>query len=314
MPLIDQEALRALHRAIIDCGLASELESLLEGLPPGYVASLPTTGAPAARLLRVLGHLDRTQRLADGTVPLRVLIENASHLAAGREESSHFADILRRLGARPAPSGAGDSPLRLLFLSAQPESETTLNPGRAYRAIEEAIAQTGGKDRVRLASGWAVRPTDLLPHLEQHRPHLVHLHAHGSLEGMVLEWEDERSVIVRPEAIQALLRSAGEQIRLVFFGGCNSARVAESAVTAVDFAIGMRGPVEEKAETRFAATFYGSVSAGRSVRSAFEQGLAVLRLLGLEEQQTPILWARAGRDAATTRLVTSGDRNDVAET
>jgi hypothetical protein len=313
--LIDQEDLRAVHRAIVDGGLSgdAELDALLEGLSPGYVATLPTTGSPAARLLRVLGHLNRDQQLTDGTVPLRVLLENAVHLAAGRQGGNAIADLLRRLVAPPVARDRA-SPLRLLFLSAQPESETVLNPGRAYRTIEEAIAQAGGKDRIHLASGWAVRPTDLLPLLEQHRPHLLHLHAHGSAKGMLFEWEDERSVTVRPEAMQALLRCAGDQVRMVFFAGCSSARTAESAIAAVDFAVGMRGPVEEKAETRFAAAFYGAISAGRSVQHAFEQGLAVLQVLGLGEQETPILWARAGRDVTATHLVQRGDQRDGART
>jgi Effector-associated domain 5 len=315
MPLIDQDDLRALHQAIIDGGLASdaELGALLEGLSPGYVATLPDRGAPAARLLRVLGRLNREQPLRDGTVPLRVLLENAVHLAAGRQGGNVFEDLLRRLES-PAASGDRASPLRLLFLSAQPESEGTLNPGRAYRAIEEAIAQAGGRDRIHLASGWAVRPTDLLPHLDQHRPHLVHLHAHGSVRGMLFEWEDERTVIVRPEAMRILLRSAGGAVRLVFFGGCHSASLAESVASEVDFAVGMRGSVEEKAETRFAAAFYGAISMGRSVQSAFEQALAVTHALGLGEQDTPGLWTRRGRDAASTVLLEKGDRSGLPRT
>ena len=304
MPLLDPDELRVLHRALVDDGLVGEagLEALLEGLPSGYVATLPAAGAPAIRLLRVLSRLSQDGRLRDGTVPLRVLLENAAHLTAGRRGACVFDDVLRRLGSSRAPKDSA-SPLRLLFLSAEPESETTLNPGRAYRAIDEAIAKAGGKDQIHLASGWAVRPTDLVPHLNQHRPHLVHIHAHGSQRGMLFEWEDERSVTIRPEAMHALLRSAGDDLRLVFFGGCHSAPLAEHAALTASFAIGMLGAVEEKAETQFAAAFYGSISAGRSVQSAFEQALAVIHVLGLGEQDKPRLWARRGLDATSTYLI-----------
>lgn len=304
MPLIDQDALHALHQAIVDGGLAIDdgLAALLEGLRPGYVATLPTGGAPAPRLLRVLSRLNHDGRLRDGTAPLRVLLKNAAYLAAGRQGGSVFDDLLQRLEP-PLARKESSLPLRLLFLSAQPESEATLNPGRAYRAIAEAIAQSGGKDRIHLASGWAVRPTDLLPHFNEQRPHIVHIHAHGSHRGMLFEWEDERSVTLRPEAMQALLRAAGDHIRLVFFGGCHSARVAEPVTATVDFAIGMQGAVEEKAETQFAAAFYGAISAGRSVQSAFEQALAMIHMLRLGEQDKPRLFPRPGRDAASTHLL-----------
>lgn len=307
MPLIDQDDLHALHQAVVDGGLAADagLDALLEGLPPGYVATLPAGGAPAARLLRVLSRLSQDGRLRDGTMPLCVLLKNAAHLTAGRQGGHVFDDLLRRLGPSPAPKD-GSFPLRLLFLSAQPESEAMLNPGRAFRAIAEAIAQAGSKDRIHLASGWAVRPTDLLAHLNQHRPHIMHIHTHGSQRGMLFEWEDERSVAVRPEAMQALLRSASDHLRLVFFGGCHSARLAEHAVATVDFAIGMLGAVEEKAETQFAAAFYGAINAGRSVQSAFEQALAVIHVLGLGEQDKPKLWTRPGQDAASIHLVSPG--------
>lgn len=304
MPLLDQADVHALHDAIVECGLAGEsgLEALLEGLSPKYIALLPIAGVPAARLLRVLGRINRDGRLTDGTVPLGVLLRNAAHLAAGSPGSRLFDDLLQRLGPSLGPKDSA-APLRLLFLSAQSESEGTLNPGRAYRAIEEAIAMGGGKDRIHLASGWAVRPTDLLPHLNQHRPHLVHIHAHGTQKGMLLEWEDDRSVTVRPEAMQGLLRAAGDHLRLVFFGGCHSARLAETATATVDFAIGMAGAVEERAETQFAAAFYGALSAGLSVQRAFEQGLAAIHVLGLGEQDKPRLSAHPGRDAASTHMV-----------
>lgn len=303
MPLIDQDDLLALHQAIVDGGFASDagLDALLDGLPPRYLTTLPNAGALATRLLRVLSRLNQDGTLRDGTVPLGVLLKNAAYLSAGRQSGSYFDDFLRRLGPSMTPQGS-PSPLRLLFLSAQPESEGVLNPGRAYRAIEEAIARAGGKDRIQLASGWAVRPTDLLPHFNQHRPHIVHIHAHGSHRGVLFEWEDERSVTVRPEAMHALLRAAGEHLRFVFFGGCHSVELADAAATTVDFAIGMRGAVEEKAETQFAATFYGAISVGQSVQSAFDQALAVILVLGLGEQDQPRLSTRSGRDAASTHL------------
>ena len=304
MPLIDQDDLHALHEAVLHGGLAVDdgLVALFEGLAPGYVATLPASGTPATRLLRVLGRLNQDERLRDGTVPLRVVLKNAAQLSEGRREGEVFHGLLQRLDSR-SEAQHGPPPLRLLFLSAQAESEGTLDPGRAYRAIEEAIAQAGGKDKIHLVGGWAVRPTDLLPQLDRHRPHLVHLHAHGSTRGMLFEWEDERSVTVKPEAMEAVLRAAGDDVRLVFFGGCHSARLAQSAVSTVDFAVGMNGAVEEKAESRFAATFYGALSAGKSVQSAFVRGLAILDALGLGEQDTPLLRAREGRDAAATVLL-----------
>ncbi len=321
MPKLPQGRILLVHEAAIACGFGKEAaqELLLVGLPPGYVASLPDDGAPSTRLLRVLDRLNQHERLRDGTDPLERWLRNAIQAAREREreEAEVFEEALRlRIrGAAPIPRIAAEpaQQLRVLFLGAQPEGEIALNPGAALRTIEDAMAQAIGKGTIAIASGWAVRPTDVQRYLNQSRPHIVHVHAHGNAKGkLLLEWEDGRIMPVPPDAMAALLRAAGDDVRLVFFAACHSEALAEAAANVIDFAVGMRGPIEEKAATQLAAAFYRAVADGSSVQTAFDQALAVAAMLGLGEQDKPKLWVRAGADAGRTLLSGARPAAEVA--
>ena len=199
-------------------------------------------------------------------------------------------------------------PTRLLFLSAQPEGKDPLNGDDAHHAIEQAIANAGGKGVLTLASGWAVGPTQVQRSLNEHRPHVLHFHGHGDEKGrLVLEWEGGRPMPVRPEDIVDLLKTMTADLRLVFFAACHSEQLAEAAAAVVGLAIGMRGEIEERAATQFAASFYEGIAAGHTVQDAFEQAQAVVAMLGLGERDKPRLCVRPGVDAGPSVLIPRGD-------
>src|SRR5262249_24853488 len=58
-----------------------------------------------------------------------------------------------------------------------------------------------------------------------------------------------------------------------------------------------------RAAIKFAASFYGALAFGRSVRNAFEQGVARLSAEGIGETNTPELLTRAGGDASRVVLL-----------
>lgn len=72
-----------------DVAMAAALDrtALLSGLLPGFVRGIPTGSSPSAQLLIDLDYLNGV-RLADGTMPIRVWLQNAEILLAGREEAN----------------------------------------------------------------------------------------------------------------------------------------------------------------------------------------------------------------------------------
>lgn len=89
--LVHKEIL-SLHQAAVASGLSGVRDTLLVGLDSAFVAGLPTTADPSSQLLSDLGVLSRA-RLADGSMPLEVWLENALALAGPRIEADVFRTI-----------------------------------------------------------------------------------------------------------------------------------------------------------------------------------------------------------------------------
>jgi len=84
------------HRAAIASRLATpaNLDALLSGLDPGFVATLDTNHNSAARLLTTLSQLNTTRNLRDGTIPLARWLENAALLTSGQDAEAVFTRAL----------------------------------------------------------------------------------------------------------------------------------------------------------------------------------------------------------------------------
>lgn len=93
---LTHEQLLRVHQAITELHLAGEQTPLLSGIPAEYVATLPS-GSPSASLLQRLNVLNEVVALNDGSVPLEMLLRNASLLAGPRVQSAVFEDALSEL-------------------------------------------------------------------------------------------------------------------------------------------------------------------------------------------------------------------------
>jgi hypothetical protein len=67
--------------------------------------------------------------------------------------------------------------------------------------------------------------------------------------------------------------------------------------------VSMNRTISDRAAIKFAASFYGALAFGRSVKTAFDQGLARLSAEGIAEADTPELLVRGGVDASKLVLV-----------
>ena len=130
--------------------------------------------------------------------------------------------------------------IKVLFLAANAQDQTPLRLDEEIRAITEKLRASEYRDSVELISKWAVRPTDLLQALNEHRPHIVHFSGHGLDTGkLVLLDAEGNAKYVSKEAIMATFSTLADDIRVVVFNSCFSARQAEAVTQYVDIAIGM---------------------------------------------------------------------------
>jgi len=235
--------------------------------------------------------------------------------------------------------------IKVLLFAANPRGTTPLDLPREFREIDEEVGRGKFRDAVELILVPGTRPKDLLRKLNENQPQVVHFSSHGSPDAIILESgegqaedsdpygpsvrsADERDMTkARPDEVESegfdhgqahvvsrsalvkVLRSCNEgNLRLVVLNACNTRPQAEALTEVVDCVVSMNRTITDRAAIKFAASFYGALAFGRSVRKAFDQGVALLSAEGIAEYGTPELVVRAGVDATQLVLVGSATK------
>jgi hypothetical protein len=218
-----------------------------------------------------------------------------------------------RLRVRPGASGGLDIEVALpphrprprrtrapliLFLSADPQTTPRLDIGRECAAIQRELSMTPGRGQLRFESRWATTVDDLLRHLTELEPTVLHISGHGRGSGdLILQDDCGRPQPVSIAALARVVGAAGRTIRLLVLNACYSAVQAAPLCREVDCVIGMDGAIGDSAARVFATRLYGALGRRRSVGNAVEQATAVLAALALPGSKLPNCLTRDGVDA-----------------
>lgn len=192
------------------------------------------------------------------------------------------------------------------------------------RAMQCEIDRAPYRDQFELQTWWWAEPLDLLAGLRRYRPPIVHFSGHGSqpiadaptdrtvrrdigscvhgshLVGLCFQRPTGGVNVVPPAALKDTFRAVGAPVRLAVFNTCHGEPEARALRAHVDCVIWMRGAIQDAAAIHFATGLYGGIAGGDNIASAFQQGVAALRLMGLADR--PQLLARPGVDPRTIIL------------
>ncbi len=194
--------------------------------------------------------------------------------------------------------------IKLLFVASNPIDQNQLRLDEEIRLITQKIRASEHRDSVELVSSWAARPSDFLQALNEYKPYVVHFSGHGSSsDELVFQTDDGKTKLVSKEAIVTTMSTFTDNIRVVIFNACFSSDQAEAVTQHVDAAIGINDSIGDRAARVFAAQFYSAIGFSRSIKQAFDQGLAALLMEGILEEDTPVLFTREGVDPEDIVLI-----------
>ena len=221
--------------------------------------------------------------------------------------------VSQNLPALEHALAAGTVPRKstLLFLAASPAPTEHRALDQEARDIAAKIRAAEHRDALLFHTRWAVRLDDLLQALNEDRPAVVHFSGHGTGEhGIVLHDDLGVARLVTAEALKRLFTALQGEVRLVVLNACYSQEQAIALAEVIDCVVGMSDRIGDQRARVFVASFYRALGFGRSVRNAFDQGLAALALESLETEQihgprpTPTLHVRNGVDPGRVHIVT----------
>jgi hypothetical protein len=189
--------------------------------------------------------------------------------------------------------------VKILLFSAAPAGTGALKLDEEVREIRKKVQAATHRDLIHIECAPAARPADLLEEMNRHEPHVVQFSGHGSEQAGILVCGDRGGArAVGGEALAALFESTRANVQVVVLSACYSREQAEAVASAVPCVIGMRGAIGDRAARVFAAAFYSALCFGRSVEVAFRQGVAALKLEGIEQGDLPDLITRGGPRAS----------------
>ncbi len=245
--------------------------------------------------------LERAQQLTalnflDPVKAKEWLDEAEANPSLGRGEREWF--IAMRQEIEELPDLPEDTPdlyhnqkgQKILILAANPKSTTPLRLDEEVREIDAGLQRAKHRDQFVLEQKWAVRPRDIPRAFLDCNPQIVHFSGHGlGEEGLVFEDESGQSKLVSGDALAGLFQLFANHIECVVLNGCYSEVQANAIAQHINYVIGMKKAIGDRAAIEFAVGFYDALGAGHSIEFAYKFGCAAIRLAGIPEQLTPTL-------------------------
>lgn len=168
--------------------------------------------------------------------------------------------------------------IKVLLIAAEPNGVTHLHVDREIREIQERVRSSEHRDAITFEYRPATRITDLLQHLNEVQPDVVHFSGHGANAGIALHDGDDQVRLLSGEQLVRLLAVAPKPVKLVVLNSCNSAELARAAVQHSTAAVGMEQSIGDETARVFAGQLYNSLGFGKPLGLAFEQAKVQVEL------------------------------------
>lgn len=203
----------------------------------------------------------------------------------------------------------------ILFLAANPRGSNSLKLGEECAEIERELKMTRHRDDFHFESRWAVSIDELMRHLTELDPTVIHFSGHGcGSAGLILQDEQGQPQAVSAEALAMMVDAAARNARVVVLNACYSSEQADVLRSRVDCVVGMNGAIGDDAARAFAIRFYGALGNRRSVGNAVAHGVAALAAKQLPDEVQPRCLMRDGIDADRFLLAPSSRSSPVRPT
>ena len=169
---------------------------------------------------------------------------------------------------------------KILILSSNPRKDLD----REIRDLRKVIEQSNQREQYGVVDELAVRVEDLQGLFLKHEPQIVHFCGHGNGEqGLVFD-DENGGEQVDSQALSELLKLICEiqPIQCVLLNACYSEIQADVFVRHIDYVIGMKQEIQDKAAHAFSIGFYRALGYGRPITDCYNFGCNAIQLALLD--------------------------------
>lgn len=189
------------------------------------------------------------------------------------------------------------NPKKILILAANPKQTVRLRLDEEVRDIREGLRLAQKRELFTIEQEWAVRPRDIRRAILNYRPNIIHFSGHGSgSKGLSFEDETGQEKLVTTEALKGLFKECAKYVECVLLNACYSESQADEIVQHINYVIGMKDSIGDRAAIEFAVGFYDALAAydseydeGTPTEYAFNMACNAIQLAGVSGDSIPIL-------------------------
>ena len=161
---------------------------------------------------------------------------------------------------------------KILFLEANPHRDLDLN--REIKEVEQAIKGARDRDKFQIKLGLAVGSEDLHDLILNFEPNIVHFCGHGSGESGLVFLDKK----IGTDALSNLFKLFQQHLECVVLNACFAEVQAKAIVKHIDYVIGMKQEIQDRAAKAFSLGFYRALAYGRSIEDAYEFGCSAIQI------------------------------------
>lgn len=198
---------------------------------------------------------------------------------------------------------------KILILSSNPKDTARLRLDEEVREITEGLTRCKNREQFSIHQVWAVRLRDLRRAMLDHEPHIVHFCGHSQEQGLMVEDDNGKTVLVPVEALSGLFELFTTQIECVLLNACYSEIQAEAINKHINYVIGMTEGVNDKTAIEFAIGFYDALGAGKTFDEAFKFGKNAIQLYNIPQHFIPILKRKPNIEANASQVIINIDES-----
>ena len=191
---------------------------------------------------------------------------------------------------------------RILIVSANPETTKPLRLDDEKRGIEEGLRSANNREKYEIKILNSTRIAEFRREMLEYRPHILHFCGHGAdAKGIIFENEGGSESFVEGEALADFLGNFKKHLRCVVLNACFSETQAEHIRKQIDYVIGMKEAIGDKAAIEFAISFYQAVFADCEYGTAFKIACDAVKMNGvLADDISPVILTRGEVEIALT--------------
>lgn len=231
-----------------------------------------------------------------GQITGEVQVGDRTYYGTDAETLKNLITSLQR-EAQASTSPATPAAVRkILVLAASPEDQVRLNLEKEVKEIDLALRLGSHREQFDLEQRWGVSRRDLQDIMLTIRPDIVHFCGHGASEhGLVLQNDNRKAQLVPNDALAELfdIFTSIKPIPCIVLNACYSETQVDAICPFIDYIVGMKKEIGDRAAIEFSRGFYRALSDGLPYNTAFRLGKNAIALEAIPENLTPVLKGKA---------------------